>query len=172
MPIQAAAPARAGGPAVRSASLAIVLFLYWLALSGHYTPFLIGAGALCAIGVALAAARMGIADAEGHPVGLLIGALTYWPWLVWEIVKSAWGVTRVVLDPRLPISPTMTLVKAGQSTAAGRATYANSITLTPGTITVGVSGDTFTIHALVREGALDLEDGGMDRRVTRFERGL
>ena len=64
---------------------------------------------------------------------------------------------------------TMTVVRASQKTPAGMATYANSITLTPGTITAGVSGNEFTVHALVRAGALDLEDGGMDRRVSRFE---
>jgi multicomponent Na+:H+ antiporter subunit E len=63
----------------------------------------------------------------------------------------------------------MTVVKASQRTPAGIATYANSITLTPGTITVGVTGDELTVHALVRAGADDLEAGGMDRRVTRFE---
>jgi multicomponent Na+:H+ antiporter subunit E len=78
-------------------------------------------------------------------------------------------VTKVILHPRLPISPTMTIVQASQKTAAGIATYANSITLTPGTITVGVSGRELTVHALVREGALDLESGGMDRRVSQFE---
>ena len=61
------------------------------------------------------------------------------------------------------------MVRASQKTAAGMATYANSITLTPGTMTVGVSGDEFTIHALVRDGAIDLEGGGMDRRVSGFE---
>jgi multicomponent Na+:H+ antiporter subunit E len=86
-----------------------------------------------------------------------------------EIAKSAWSVTRIILDPRLPISPTMTTVKASQRTAAGIVTYANSITLTPGTITVGVSGNALTVHALAREGALGLEAGEMDARVRRFE---
>ena len=63
----------------------------------------------------------------------------------------------------------MTVVQASQKTAAGMATYANSITLTPGTITVGVNGSEFTVHALVRDGAIDLEGGGMDRRVSQFE---
>ena len=63
----------------------------------------------------------------------------------------------------------MTIVRASQKTAAGVATYANSITLTPGTVTVGVNGRDLTVHALVREGALDLEGGGMDRRVSQFE---
>ena len=78
-------------------------------------------------------------------------------------------MTKVVLHPRLPITPTMTVVRTGQRSTAGVATYASSITLTPGTITVGVSGNALTVHALMREGAIDLEGGGMDSRVSRFE---
>ncbi len=123
---------------MRMASLAVVLFLFWLALSGHYTTFLVGAGAACAVLCAFTAARMGVVDAEGHPVHLLRGALTYFPWLWWEIAKSAWAVTKLILNPRLPISPTMTVVGPARRTSVGVASYANSITLTPGTITVGV----------------------------------
>jgi multicomponent Na+:H+ antiporter subunit E len=154
---------------MRMASLAVVLFLFWLALSGHYTTFLVGAGAACAVLCVFIAARMGVVDAEGHPVHLLRGALTYFPWLWWEIAKSAWAVSKLILNPRLPISPTMTQVAATQKTSVGVASYANSITLTPGTITTGVTGDILTVHALTRDGALDLEGGGMDARVTRFE---
>ena len=154
---------------MRMASLAVVLFLFWLALSGHYTTFLVGAGAACAVLCVFIAARMGVVDAEGHPVHLLRGALTYFPWLWWEIAKSAWAVSKLILNPRLPISPTMTQVAATQKTSVGVASYANSITLTPGTITTGVKGNILTVHALTRDGALDLEGGGMDARVTRFE---
>ena len=154
---------------MRMASLAVVLFLFWLALSGHYTTFLVGAGAACAVLCVFIAARMGVVDAEGHPVHLVRGALTYFPWLWWEIAKSAWAVSKLILNPRLPISPTMTQVAATQKTSVGVASYANSITLTPGTITTGVKGNILTVHALTRDGALDLERGGMDARVTRFE---
>ena len=154
---------------MRYLSLAGFLFAFWLALSGHYTLFLVTAGAVCAVACVLAAIRMRVADAEGHPIELFWGALTYFPWLAFEIVKSAWSVTKVILHPGLPISPTMTKVRASQKTTAGVATYANSITLTPGTITVGASGNDLTIHALVRDGALDLEGGGMNRRVSQFE---
>ena len=78
-------------------------------------------------------------------------------------------MSKVVLHPSLPISPTMTVVRAGQRSSVGIATYANSITLTPGTISVAVRGHDITVHALVRDGADDLEGGRMDRRVTRFE---
>ncbi|MPZ55438.1 MAG: hypothetical protein GEU91_02860 [Rhizobiales bacterium] len=154
---------------MRTVSLACFLFAFWLALSGHYTPMLITIGAVCAILCALVAARVGVTETEGHPVHLLRGAITYWPWLACEIAKSGWAVTKIILHPRLPISPTMTVVTASPRTAPGIVTYANSITLTPGTITVGVNGNQLTVHALVREGADDIEAGGMDARVTRFE---
>ena len=63
----------------------------------------------------------------------------------------------------------MTVVRASQKSRAGVATYANSITLTPGTVTVEVSGNDLTVHALVRAGADELEDGGINRRVNVFE---
>lgn len=154
---------------MRWVSLAVVLFLFWLALSGHYTPFLMAAGAASAILCAVIAARLRIADAEGHAVHLLGSALTYFPWLLWEIAKSGWAVTKIILHPRLPVSPTMTRVIASQRSTVGIATYANSITLTPGTITTGVKGNVLTVHALVRDGAADVEAGGMDARVSRFE---
>jgi len=154
---------------MRLASLAVVLFFLWLGLSGHYTPFLLGAGVGAAVLCVAVAVRIGVADAEGHPIHLAQAALTYFPWLLWEIAKSAWSVSKLILNPRLPISPTMTKVEAGQRTTVGVVTYANSITLTPGTITTGVKGNVLTVHALTRAGALDLEAGGMDARVTRFE---
>lgn len=152
-------------------SLGVLLFAFWLALSGHYTPFLIAIGAACSILCVLAAARLGVVDSEAHPTHLLGRALTYFPWLIWEIVKSAWAVTKIVLHPRLPISPTMTVVDASQRTAAGIVTYGNSITLTPGTITTDIKSNRLTVHALVRDGALDLEAGGMNERVKQFEGG-
>jgi multicomponent Na+:H+ antiporter subunit E len=156
---------------MRYISLSILLFAFWLALSGHYTPFLISVGAVCSIACVLVARRLKTVDQEGQPIELFGRAFTYFPWLIWEIVKSAWSVTKIILHPRLPISPTMTVVDASQRTAAGIATYANSITLTPGTITTAVRANRLTVHALVRDGALDLEAGGMDARVKQFEGG-
>ena len=155
---------------MRYISLAGFLFAFWLALSGHYTPLLVAAGAVSAVVVRArrgphARRRCGRASDRACSWG----AVTYFPWLMREIAKSAWAVTKIILHPRLPISPTMTVVRASQKTTVGVATYANSITLTPGTITVGVNGNELTVHALVREGALDLEGGGMDRRVSQFE---
>jgi multicomponent Na+:H+ antiporter subunit E len=154
---------------MRYVSLWASLFVFWLALSGHYTPVLITIGVLAAAGCVYIAARMRIADAEGHPIDRVFAALTYYPWLIGEIVKSSWSVAKTILHPGLPISPTVTRVRASQKTSVGVATYANSITLTPGTITIAVSGNDLTVHALARDGAIDVEGGAMDKRVTAFE---
>lgn len=155
---------------IRRLSLAVALFLFWLLLSGHYTPFLLAAGLGSTLAIVWFSDRlMSLVDREGHPLHLAANAFTYWPWLVWEIAKSAWDVTKRILDPKLPISPVMVRLKAGQHSAVGRVIYANSITLTPGTITMELDGDDILVHALTREGAQSLEGGDMDRRVTRFE---
>jgi multicomponent Na+:H+ antiporter subunit E len=151
------------------ASSAAALFLFWLALSGVYTPFLLAAGACTAIAIAVLAWRMEVADREGHPVHLTLAAATYLPWLLKEILKSGWQVARIILDPRLPVSPTLVRVRPSQQSTVGLATHANSITLTPGTLTVEAEHEEFLVHALTREGAAGVLDGEMDRRVRRFE---
>ena len=155
---------------MRIVSLGAALFGFWLALSGHYTLFLVTLGAASAVLCTYLAVRLRLLD-ETFAFHLLPRALFYWPWLVWEILKSASAVSWTVVHPRLPISPTMLRVKAGQKTAVGIATYANSITLTPGTLTVGVDGDNLLVHALNGAGADDLETGRMNARVSRFEGG-
>ena len=154
---------------MRMASLGVFLFAFWLILSGHYTGLLITFGVLTCIGILLLAHRMQVVDEEGHPIHLAIGGLTYWPWLVLEIAKSSWTVTRLILSPSLPISPTMVRVKASQKTRVGVNVYANSITLTPGTISVNVDGDTISVHAITADGAAELKEGAMDARVSVLE---
>ncbi|MDA0276206.1 MAG: Na+/H+ antiporter subunit E, partial [Proteobacteria bacterium] len=98
-------------------------------------------------------------------------ALAYWPWLVKEIFKSAIDVSRVILDPALPATPTVVRFRPRQKTVVGLVTHANSITLTPGTLSVVVGGDEFMVHAFTREGAAAVVESDMDRRVERFEGG-
>ncbi len=150
-------------------SLAAVCYGLWLLLSGHYVPLLLTLGALSVAVVVLIALRMDVIDREGHPIHLTPKALLYWTWLFWEIVKSNVDVTRRILAPSLPISPTVVRVRASQKSALGRVIYANSITLTPGTVSMDIEAETITVHALTREGAEALRRGEMDRRVTEFE---
>ncbi|MCC2111915.1 MAG: Na+/H+ antiporter subunit E [Hyphomicrobiales bacterium] len=159
---------------MRIVSIIAVLFAYWLLMSGHYTAWLIGSGLVCALGVVYFARLTKADDEEGHPIEFLPRTITFWPWLAREIVKSAWEVTKIILNPKLPISPTLIRIKANQKTAVGITTYANSITLTPGTITARVINEDheFIVHALTRDGAEGLAEGAMDRRIVRFEESL
>ena len=154
---------------MRLVSLGVILFCFWLLLSGHYTGLLIALGVASSAAVAALAWRMRIIDVEGHPIHLIGGAFLYWPWLALEIIKSALRVARIIVDPALPIAPTLVRVKASQKTPLGVNIYANSITLTPGTISVDVKGHDIVVHAIERAGADSLEEGEMDRKVTAFE---
>ena len=153
----------------RRVSSGAVLFGFWLTLSGILEPFLITAGAASAAAVVWLAHRMALIDREGHPIHLGRTIFTYLPWLFKEIAKSGWDVAKIILDPRLPVSPEFFHVKASQRTSVGVATYANSITLTPGTVSVEVADGKILVHALTREGASSLAAGDMDLRVLRFE---
>ena len=152
---------------VHALSLGLILFATWLLMSGILDPLILILGmASCAAVVAIAM-RMDVIDHEAVPVHLTLGALLYWPWLLWEIVKANIDVTRRVLLPSAGISPTMVWVEASQKSDLGLVIFANSITLTPGTISIDVETDgRILVHALSREGAESLTDGEMDRRVT------
>jgi len=150
----------------------IVLYGFWLLLSGYFTGFLLAAGAGCALAIVLFARGLGIIDRENQPLHLGWRVIfSYWPWLLKEIIKSAWDVTWRILNPRLPISPTLARFKPSQHTDLGLVIHANSITLTPGTISVAVSRNEFVVHALTAEGAASLAGSEMDRRVTAMESG-
>lgn len=150
-------------------SLFAVLYGLWLALSGHVAIFLLAAGAVCAAGVVALAMRMDVVDHEGHPLHLSHRMPLYWGWLAAQILVSALDVSRRVLAPRLAIDPVLETVPSSQKTDIGRAIYANSITLTPGTLCTAVSAHGVQVHALTRQAVEALKAGGMDRRVAALE---
>ena len=154
--------------------LLILFFLttgLWLALSGHFDPLLLSLGLLSAATVTLVSHRMGVIDAEGQPLELMPGLLRYAPWLAKEIVRACIDVAWRIVQPSLPIQPTIIRVPANQRTVPGRVSFANSITLTPGTISLDVLEKEIEVHALTAESAADLESGEMGKRVEHLETG-
>lgn len=149
--------------------MGVVALAVWLLWSGIYEPLIVGLGLASCLSVILICRRMGILDDEGVPVHLSLGLLSYVPWLIWAILKSNVDVARRILSPSLPISPRLIRVKPNQKTDLGRVVYANSITLTPGTVTCDADGAEFVIHALTKEAADDVVAGAMNQRVTRLE---
>jgi len=154
---------------IRLLSLILVLTAVWLLLSGHYSPLFYGLGAVSVALSVWVSARMKVVDHEGHPVQIAGRVFIYFPWLFWEIIKSNIDVARRVLSPSLPISPRVFVVQSSQKTAVGRTIYANSITLTPGTVTIDVRGPELEVHALTEASAAGIQSGEMDAHVTRFE---
>ena len=153
----------------RKLGLAITLFIFWLLLSGIYQPLIISFGIASSLLVAWIAHRMDVIDHEGFPIHLGAKAITYWPWLIWEIIKANIDVAAIIIKPKLPITPTMFNSPASQKTEVGQVTYANSITLTPGTISVGVADGIVEVHALTSQSADDVITGRMDKRVSQME---
>ena len=157
------------GALVRVIGLLVLLAGTWLVLSGHWDPFLLASGAVACVLVVVIAHRMGAIDEEGFPIHLAGGLVLYLPWLVWQIGIANVTVARTILSPRMKLDPGSGWVAAHQKTPAGLVAFANSITLTPGTVSLSVLPDRIHVHALSRKGLEDLEEGEMDRRVCAME---
>jgi multicomponent Na+:H+ antiporter subunit E len=154
---------------LRAFGLGAILVVFWLLLSGHYTPMLISFGVGSSALVVYLAMRMDVVDQEGVPLQLGGRFWVYLPWLMKEIFVANVAVAKIILDPKLPISPIMVVFRGSQKTDIGRFIYANSITLTPGTITTGCNGQDFEIHSLTYADVDGREEDEMDRRVTWVE---
>lgn len=150
----------------RALSLGLALAVLWALLSGHTSVFIVTLGVLSVLLVVYLAHRKDVADHEGYPQHLFRLVVVYWPWLFWEIAKSSIAVAKLILKNPMPISPCVVEVTATQASEAGRVTYANSITLTPGTVTLSMDGPRMAIHAITRDMGQDLMGGDMDRRIT------
>jgi multicomponent Na+:H+ antiporter subunit E len=147
----------------------VLLFAFWLVLSGHYEPLLLGFGVASTALVVVLARRMGVVDEEGLPFEVGGRFLLYLPWLMKEVFVANLRVARIILTPRLPISPILVRFRSSQRTDLGRVIFANSITLTPGTITTGVYGREVEVHSLTWVDVDGREEDEMDQRVAWVE---
>jgi multicomponent Na+:H+ antiporter subunit E len=158
-------------------TLFVALAILWLMLSGPYSNPLSQDfhGLVAFLGVVACAAvvaiqgRMNRYHDDPTSYRALWRVPFYLPWLMWQIVLSAVAIARVILSPRLPIQPQMIRVPAPPLSDFGLAVYANSITLTPGTLTLDVRSGHILVHALTDATARDLETGEMARRVLQLE---
>ena len=150
-------------------SLSFVLAIFWLANSGHYTALLLAFG-IGSIALAVYVAhRMDVIDHEAQPLHLTAKIPGYILWLVKEIILSNLQVVKHIWLGNSSISPSFATITASQQSDIGKVIYANSITLTPGTVTVEMEGDKFLVHSLIGQSIKELEAGEMDRRVSGLE---
>ena len=148
--------------------MAVVLGAAWLLWSGLFKPLLLALGAFSVLLVLWIAHRMHLFDNDTFAPRFLLRLVRFWGWLGKEIVRSSLEVTRAVLSPSLPISPTVAEFESSSADPVDRAILGNSITLTPGTLTLSIDDRRFIVHALNEEGAKDIIGGEMDRRVSEL----
>jgi multicomponent Na+:H+ antiporter subunit E len=166
---------KAGGRLLHALGLWLFCFGLWLLLSGYFdVPLLLIFGVLSSALVTFIARRVEGIDPEERAVSWRWWsprAIAYWPWLLWQVVLANLDVAKRILDPKLPISPMMIRLRPSQRSDWARVVYANSITLTPGTVTTDLrEDDVLEVHALTREAAESLLQGDMDRRAAELER--
>ena len=152
---------------IKALLLFVFYFVIWLLLSGHYDPLLLTLGVLSCITCLYVTWKAKFIDEEGLPLHLLIRLPIYTLWLFKEIIKANIDTAKIIIinNP----DPQNFRVKSSQKTEAGKVTYANSITLTPGTVTTVLDGDILEVHALSSDMADDVKSGAMDKKVLWLE---
>ena len=155
---------------MRTIGIAIVFFALWLLMSGIFEPFIIGLGAASVLLTLFITSRMDAQD--GDRVKLLLAPVKYTRYLAWlmlEIARANWSVTKIILARDMPIRQHLFKTPYTQKTDVGQVIFANSITLTPGTITVETEDGHFLVHAV--SWSEDDPDAlaDMDARITACE---
>jgi multicomponent Na+:H+ antiporter subunit E len=149
--------------------LLVILAISWLLWSGLYKPLLMGLGAFsCVLSVYLAH-RMGFFRHQQNLLKILPRLPGYWLWLLKEIVVSSLDVAKIILKPSMPISPTVVVLTAQAKTDVGQVILGNSITLSPGTVSLDLHEGRLLIHCLNSESAKELQKGEANRRAAALE---
>jgi len=139
---------------------AVILFALWLVLSATYDP------AHVIVGAVVSALVAWLNPALPHMRRLSwFAVVAYQPWLFGRILKSGLHVSRLILDPKLPISPELVRHKTKFTRDGELVVLGNSITLTPGTITVEVAPGELVIHAIDEESRKGLVDGSFEAKI-------
>ena len=152
---------------MKSISLFIILLILWLLMSGHYTFLITTLGVLSCIFCVYLAKRAKLIDDEGLPLIFFPRLTNYLLWLFREIVNSNISTAKAIITGK--IDPEIFTVKVSQISEVGKVTYANSITLTPGTVTTQINKSIFEIHALNSDFGDDVRNGEMDKKVKWLE---
>lgn len=142
-----------------------LLIAAWVLWSGMFKPLLLGLGAFSCALAGYIAVRMGYFDSRVFALRFNMRLLGFWAWLLTEIVKSSLEVARIVLSRNLRLSTRVVEIDASRLSPVDQAVLGNSITLTPGTLTLDDKDGRLLVHALTAEGAEALEEGEMLRRV-------
>ncbi|MBN2013549.1 MAG: Na+/H+ antiporter subunit E [Candidatus Altiarchaeota archaeon] len=153
----------------RFLAVSIILFGFWLLLSWHFDPLHLTLGLISSLLIAYLSSDLLISEEEiGFSPRKVFSFILYSIYLAYNIVLANLDVAYRVLHPRMPIDPQIVEFKTKLRSDVGRTILANSITLTPGTISVDVRGDVFYVHALSEKSAEELLRGKMEGKLMRI----
>ena len=152
---------------MKSLILFFILFSLWLLMSGHYNLLIVSLGIISCAFCVYVAKRGKLIDDEGLPIFFIPRLLNYLIWLFKEILKSNLSTAKVIINGQ--VEPETFTVKTSQVTDVAKVTYANSITLTPGTVTTKIQKGVFEVHALNSDFGNDVRTNEMDKKVTWLE---
>ena len=151
---------------MKTFSFAVLLFIFWVLLSGHFSPLLLGLGVASVVLTVLLATRMNVIDHESYPVHLSSQKPAFLFYLMREIVLANIDVIkRILRKGGKDISPQLIELPVPQQTDLAKVIYANSITLTPGTVSISLENDKVLVHTLSKESADDLLAGNMAKQI-------
>ena len=145
------------------------MLAFWVMLSGMFDPFHFTLGVICCLLVAQFSSHLLFKEMKvGLSARQVVGLILYQPWLFWEITLSSIQIAYLVLHPQMKkkMDPQLIRFKTRLKSQFAKVTFAQSITLTPGTITVSINEDEMTVYALTKSAAESLP-GEMERRVAR-----
>lgn len=147
----------------------LIMFSFWILLSGEFTFILLASGVISSLIVAglshdLLIGRINLKERVVH----LFRFIKYLPWLMGQIVLANADLVYRTLHPKMPIDPGLIRIKNIYKTNIGMVTLANSITLTPGTVTIDINDEYFLVHAIAKEPAQGLLEGQMQERVKQI----
>jgi multicomponent Na+:H+ antiporter subunit E len=150
----------------------LIMFAFWFLLSGFTDAFHLVTGTLSSLFVAWISSDLFLGKdfKLGKALAWFGRFLVYLPWLLMEIVKANLDLVYRTLHPSMPIDPLVITIKPAIKTDVNKTLLANSITLTPGTVTMDVTDEgEFIVHAISKEAAQSLLDGDMSNKVIAVE---
>lgn len=149
---------------------AIIMFVFWFLLSGQFDPLLLLLGIISSLLVARWSHDLLMETFDWGVFSKQVGRfLKYAPWLFWQICLANLELIYLTLHPRMPIEPHIIKIDPKVKSDFGIISLANSITLTPGTVTIEANKDEFIVHAITHHAAAGLVSGEMPAKVREVE---
>jgi multicomponent Na+:H+ antiporter subunit E len=155
----------------------LLLFGIWIIFSGQFDAFHLSLGIISCLIVTAISSSFFFSNRSktlSTRIGELMRLPGYMLWLLWQVVLSNIHILKMALTPGeiKELDPSLVRIKTKLKTDFGKYALANSITLTPGTITIDIDGDEMLIHSISKHTADGVKDDTMERKVAQvFEGG-